>query len=288
MNATERRQRFRAILDTNICVHPASVYDPISARIAGELGFEMLMFAGSIASMAILGAPDLTVITLTEFADQIRRICRVGGPPLLADADHGYGNALNVMRTVEETEHAGLAALTIEDTLLPVAFGSGGKAQMISIGEGVGKMRAALAARQDPSLVIAGRTSAITISGIDEAIARAKAYEAAGVDAMFISGVQSRDHIEALSSAIRIPIILGGAPTTLIDLDYFATKRIRVCLQGHQPFSAAIQAVHDTMKALRGGTQADKLPNIAPTATVKRVTKEADYANWTKDFLGGA
>ena len=119
MNWTERRRRFRAILAGDKCYHPASVYDPLSARIAEDLGFEVGMFAGSTASLTVLGAPDLIVLTLTEFAQQALRINRACNVPLLVDADHGYGNALNVMRTVQELETAGVAALTVEDTVLP-------------------------------------------------------------------------------------------------------------------------------------------------------------------------
>src|SRR5436190_17141136 len=151
MHWTDRRKRFRAVLNGNVCVHPGSVYDPISARIAEDLGFELGMFAGSTASLTVLGAPDLIVLTLSEFAQQAYRIGRAGGLPLLVDADHGYGNALNVKRTVEELESAGVAALTIEDTALPRPFGSDA-VQLIPIAEGVGKLRAALAGRQDPGL----------------------------------------------------------------------------------------------------------------------------------------
>ena len=101
------------------------------------------------------------VLTLGEFAEQAYRICRAGNLPLLVDADHGYGNALNAKRTVEELETAGVAALTIEDTLLPAPFGALGKTRLVPLEEGVGKMRAALAGRQDPSLVVVGRTSAV-------------------------------------------------------------------------------------------------------------------------------
>src|SRR6266404_5233103 len=96
---------------------------------------------GSTASLTVLGAPDLIVLTLSEFAGQAYRINRAGGLPLLVDADHGYGNALNVKRTVEELETAGVAALSIEDTVLPTPFGAVGKTSLISLEEGVGKMR---------------------------------------------------------------------------------------------------------------------------------------------------
>jgi oxaloacetate decarboxylase len=192
MNWTERRERFRAILSGNRCVHPGSVYDAISARIAEDLGFEVGMFAGSIGSMSVLGAPDLIVLTLTEFAGQAYRICRAGNLALLVDSDHGYGNALNVKRTVEELETAGVAALTIEDTVLPRPYGASGKPSLIPLEEGTGKMRAALAGRQDRNLVVAGRTGALAISGVDETIKRAKAYEAAGVDAVSLGGKDAR------------------------------------------------------------------------------------------------
>src|SRR5204862_8020538 len=143
MHWTPRREKMRALLAGTRCVHPGSVFDAISARIAEDLGFEIGMFAGSVASLAVLGAPDLIVLTLTEFAEQAYRINRAGNLPLLVDADHGYGNALNAKRTVEELETAGVSALTIEDTVLPRTFGEA-KQALTSIEEGVGKMKAAL------------------------------------------------------------------------------------------------------------------------------------------------
>jgi len=282
---SERRERFRAILAGAKCVHPGSVFDPISARIAEELGFEVGMFAGSIASFTVLGAPDLIVLTLTEFADQAHRICRAGNLPLLCDADHGYGNALNVMRTVEELETAGIAALSIEDTALPQPFGSKGKAQLLSIEEGVGKMRAAVAARQDSGLVIAGRTSAASITSVADAIARAKAYEAAGVDAIFLVGVKTRADLDAIAGGIGLPLILGGGGIVQKDIAYLSERNVRVCLQGHQPFMAAVQAVHDTLKALRDGTPPDRLERVADDEMMKRLTRNGDYARWSKDWL---
>src|SRR3977135_4590812 len=119
MDWSERRTRFRALLAGNRCVHPGSVYGAISARIAEDLGFEVGIFSGSIGSMAVLGAPDLVVMTLTEFAAQANRVCRAGNLAVLVDADHGYGNALNVRRTGQELETAGAAGLPIKDTRVP-------------------------------------------------------------------------------------------------------------------------------------------------------------------------
>ena len=285
MHWSERRRRFRAILAGDRCVHPGSVFDPISARIAEDLGFEVGMFAGSVASMTVLGAPDLIVLTLTEFAGQANRICRAGNLALLVDADHGYGNALNVKRTVEELETAGVAALSIEDTDLPQPFGMLGKTRLIPVDEGVGKMRAALAGRQDPDLVIAGRTSAVAIDGVDAAIERAQAYQAAGVDALFFVGVEERAQLEALGAAVELPIILGGAGGALMDLDYLGAHGVRVCLQGHQPFMAAVAAVYDTLKALRDGTPPAEIATVAPPEMIQAVTREADHRHWLKTFL---
>src|ERR1700737_2866232 len=157
----KRRDVLRLILTGSTCIRPGSVYDAISIRIAEDLGFEVGMFGGSVASLAVLGDPDVTLIALTELAEQMRRMSRAASLPVLVDADHGYGNALNVRRTVQELETAGAAGLTIEDTLLPQAFGQTGT-QLISLEEGVGKMKAALDARDDPTLVIMGRPGAVS------------------------------------------------------------------------------------------------------------------------------
>lgn len=285
MRWNERRERFRAVLSGDRCVHPGSVFDPISARIAEDLGFEVGMFAGSVASLTVLGAPDLIVLTLSEFADQAHRICRAGNLPLLVDADHGYGNALNVMRTVEELENAGVSALSIEDTRLPTSHAKDGASGLLTIEEGAGKMRAAVEARRDPGLVIAGRTSATSMSTIEDAIERGKAYEAEGVDALFFIGVKSREDLDKLVDATSLPIILGGPAKELVDLDYLSGRNVRVCLQGHQPFAAAVQAVHDTLKALREGTKPSDLTGVASSDLMNQVTKRTDYDRWREDFL---
>jgi len=285
MDLTGRRERYRGVLAGDKCVHPGSVFDPISARIAEDLGFEVGMFAGSIASGTVLGAPDLVVLTLTEFAQQIHRICRAGNLSLMVDADHGYGNALNVMRTVEELETAGVSALTIEDTVLPRTFG-GEQDQLLSLEEGVGKMKAALAARQDPALVVIGRSSALRISGLEDTVRRVKAYEQAGVDAIFVVGATTRQEVETLNGALSVPLILGGASDELSDKEYLGAHGVRIALQGHQPFQAAVKAVHDTLKALRDGVSpADLSPQLATAEQMDRYTRRSNYDRWIKDFL---
>ena len=280
-----RREKLRSILSGPACIHPGSVYDAISIRIADDLGFPLGMFGGSVASLAVLGDPDITVITLTELAEQMRRMSRASALPVLVDADHGYGNALNVRRTVQELETAGAAGLTIEDTLLPAAFGEA-KTQLISLEEGVGKMKAALSGRSDPSLVIMGRTGAAAITSLEDAIRRARAYEATGVDALFFTGIKSRAELEAVASATHLPIVLGGAPEELNAPDYLVSQRVRIALQGHAPIAAATQAVHDTLKALREGTPPKALKGLASAELTSRVMREAETKARSADVLG--
>lgn len=280
-----RRERYRALLGASECLHPASVYDPMSLRIAESLGYELGMFAGSVASLTILGAPDDILITLTEFAGQAHRINRAGELPVMVDADHGYGNALNVMRTVEELETAGISGMSIEDTLLPEPYG-GGDTRLIPLDEGVGKMKAAVAARHDNSLVIAARTSATSVTGLDDAVKRVKAYSQTGVDAIFCATVKTREEVAALKAATHLPLILGSIPKALADRDYLGKAGVRIALQGHQSFQAAVQGVHATLKALREGTEPAKLTGLAAPELMAKVTRADDYERWTKDFLG--
>ena len=281
MDLTKRRERYREILAGDECVHPASVFDPISARIAEDLGFDVGMFAGSIGAATVIGAPDLITLTLTEFAQQAYRICRAGSISLMVDADHGYGNALNVRRTVEELESAGVAALTIEDTLLPLPFG--GEGGLISLEEGVGKMRAALSGRQDANLVVAGRTSALRLAGVDETVRRVRAYEQAGVDAIFLTGAQTLDELRAVRAVTDLPLLLGGTTPELSDRAVLAENGVRVALQGHLPFQAAVKAVYDTLRALREG--ADPASATSPEL-MARATRQADHDGWIEEFLG--
>ena len=281
----KRREALRSILSGSSCIRPGSVYDATSIRIAEDLGFELGMFGGSVASLAVLGDPDIALITLTELAEQMRRMSRAADLPVLVDADHGYGNALNVRRTVQELEAAGAAGLTIEDTLLPQAYGVT-KTQLISLEEGVGKIKAALDGRGDPTLVIMGRTGAASVTSIEDAIARARAYEAAGVDALFFTGVKTLAELHAIAAATTLPIVLGGAPEEMSDPGTLAGQRVRIALQGHAPFAAATQAVYETLKALREGQPPKTLKGLASSDLTGRVMREADVKARSAEFLG--
>ena len=287
MNIQEKRLRYRRVLAGGECIHPASVYDPMSARMADSLGFPVGMLAGSVASAVVLGAPDIVVLTLTEFADLIHRITRASDLSLMVDADHGYGNAMSAMRTVEELESAGVAALTIEDTLLPEPFRKQPGQELLSVEEGIGKLKAALAARKDPSMAIIGRTSAVTLSGLDEAVKRAKAYSQIGVDGLFLAGVSNLQQLQALHQATSLPLLLGGTPASLKDRNMLAANGVRIALVGHQPFWASVKAAYDALKhQADGGAQEAFQDRVASTELVNLATKNQDYARWRKEFLG--
>ena len=285
MLLTERRRRYRRVLEGAVCVHPASVFDAMSARMAASLGFEVIMFSGSIGSGTVLGAPDLSVLTLTEFADQIRRITRGSDVPLMVDADHGYGNALNVMRTVEELEAAGVSALMVEDTVLPPPFGGRGEG-LIPVDEMLGKLRAAVAARQDLALVIIGRTAALRHGGVKEAEQRVKAYQDTGIDGIFLAGATTREQVEAMHRATGLPLLLGGAPPALADREFLAKHGVRVALQGHHAFYAAAKAVYDTLKYLRdGGAPSGLKDRVASEELLRIALKQDEYKRRQDDFL---
>jgi len=285
MGAHEQRERLREILAGDEFVSPASVYDPLTARAAEALGYEMMMFAGSTASLTVLGAPDLVVLTLTEFAEQCRRITRVSSLPLMVDADHGYGNALNVMRCVQEMESAGVSAMSIEDTVLPRAFGSSGET-FTSVEEGVGKMKAAIAARSDPSFVIYGRTSAIRAEGIDGVLKRAKAYEDVGVDGLFFVGIRTKAELEALRAQSSLPFITGSTGPEIADRAYLASQGARVGGWDHAPLQAAARAAYDSLRGHRESTAPGKVsPVLEASEFVGKLTAQGEYEAATKEFL---
>jgi oxaloacetate decarboxylase len=287
MNLTEQRKKFRSLIGGSKALSPASVFDPMSALIAQSVGYEIGLLAGSGVSATTLAAPDLCVHTITEYADQVRRIKRVSDICLFVDADGGYGNALNVMRCVQELEHAGVSGLSIEDTLLPRAFGQAdGDNRMISIEEGVGKLRAALAARSDPSLVIAARTSALTFGGIDSAIARAKAYAATGVDMFFIAGrVDNLEHVRAVQAACKLPMIIGSQRGSLTPAQLEACGA-RILNPSHQIISAVAKTMRDTYAHQRQhGAPADLTGKVLTAQEMEALLQGANYNQRLREFM---
>lgn len=276
------RRSFRVLLASGNCFQTASVFDPMSARIAADLGFEVGILGGSVASLQVLAAPDFALITLTEFVEQAARIGRVAQLPVIADADHGYGNALNVMRTVQELERAVVAALTIEDTLLPAQFGCR-STDLISTNEGVGKIRAALEARVDPELSIIARTNASALS-VQEVAHRMLAYEQAGADGICIVGIQDVAHLEQVAEYISIPLMLVtyGNPK-LNDNERLAKLGVRIIVAGHSAYFASIKATYDCLREQRQLSRSTS--NLSATELAYTYTLPETYLNWARDFM---
>ena len=279
---TALRRNFRELLATPTCVETASVFDPMSARIAADLGFEVGILGGSVASLQVLAAPDFALITLSEFVEQATRIGRVAQLPFIADADHGYGNALNVMRTVEELERAGVAALTIEDTLLPAQFGRK-STDLISIEEGIGKVRAALEARVDPELSIIARTNAGVLP-TEAVIERTLAYQKAGADGICMVGVSDFDHLEKIAENLTVPLMLVtyGNPK-LNDAQRLASLGVRIVVAGHGAYFAAIKATYDSLCAQRQLTHSTA--NLSATELTHTYTLPESYVAWAEEFM---
>lgn len=276
----ELRVAFRTLLTSESCYHTASVFDPMSARIAADLGFEVGILGGSVASLQVLAAPDFALITLSEFVEQAVRIGRVSRLPVIADADHGYGNALNVMRTVVELERAGIAALTIEDTLLPAQFGHK-STDLISVEEAVGKIRAAIEARTDTAMSIIARTNAGVLS-VDEVIQRTRAYQAAGADGICMVGVEDFEHLEAIARHLSVPLMLVtyGNPK-LRDNARLAKLGVRIVVNGHAAYFAAIKATYDCLREQREVDASD----LSASELSKKYTHPDEYRIWAREYM---
>ncbi|WP_374324112.1 isocitrate lyase/PEP mutase family protein [Aquipseudomonas alcaligenes] len=274
------RAQFRALLASSACYHTASVFDPMSARIAADVGFEVGILGGSVASLQVLAAPDFALITLSEFVEQATRIGRVARLPVIADADHGYGNALNVMRTVVELERAGVAALTLEDTLLPAQFGRK-STDLIGVDEGVGKIRAALEARVDPDLAIIARTNAGVLE-VGEVIRRTQAYQEAGADGICMVGVRDFEHLEVIAQNLSVPLMLVsyGNPS-LRDDARLASLGVRIVVDGHAAYFAAIKATYDCLREQRGIAASD----LSATELTHKYTQPEDYIVWAREYM---
>jgi carboxyvinyl-carboxyphosphonate phosphorylmutase len=284
MTPSEKRQRLRAILNGSETTSPATVFDALSARVAQAAGYTCGILSGSVSAATVLGAPDMALQTLTEFAQQVRTVTRACDLSVFVDADQGYGNALNVMRTVEELEHAGLAGLAIEDLVMPARFGSQGKDELIAIAEMRGKIRAALAARRDPSLVIVARTAALRVDALDQVVARVREYASFGADAIFLSGLKTLEQLDAVRAVVKLPIIAGG--NSGIRRADFAARGVRFHLQGHAVLAAVAKAMHETFMHLRAGDGPAGLePMLATPDTMAGLLKVADYQRWSETYL---
>ncbi|HVL85889.1 MAG TPA: oxaloacetate decarboxylase [Pseudonocardia sp.] len=188
-------------------------YDALSARLVEQAGFGAVYMTGFGTTASLIGRPDVGLLTGTEMVDNARRIASAVDVPVIADADTGYGNAINVVRTVQAYEQAGVAGIHLEDQVMPKKCGHMSGKTVIAADEMVGKIRAAAAARRDPDFVLIARTDAAAVHGLDDAIARARAYAAAGADVLFVEAPTSEDDVATVARELHgvAPLVFNWA-----------------------------------------------------------------------------
>ena len=200
-----KNQRLRQMIGSGEFLIAPGVFDCLTARLAELAGVKALYMTGSGVSISRLGAPDIAILSFAEIVDQAKRIADVTELPLIADADTGYGGPLNVIRTVREFERAGVSAIQIEDQDWPKRCGHELGRTVVSVQEMVGRIKAAVDTRTDPDFLVVARTDARTTNGLQDAIDRAKAYEQAGADVIFVESPESIQEMRAVNEAIGVP-----------------------------------------------------------------------------------
>jgi 2-methylisocitrate lyase-like PEP mutase family enzyme len=250
--------KFRQLLASDRIAWTAAAYDGLTAKLVAEAGFDAVVAAGFQIS-ASMGLPDAELYTMTENLAATRNIVRASGIPVMADIDTGYGNAINVMRTVREFEQAGVASVQIEDQVAPKTCPAMGEGEMISLEEGVGKIKAAVAARSDPDLVISARTDA---TSVEEACVRLKAYAAAGADMVFVVNkcVKKFEDLQRIREAAGVPIKLHlmGWVEKLSDAQI---RQVSNCVGWAWPTLMTVtESLRCNLSALRESRSAENLP----------------------------
>jgi methylisocitrate lyase len=265
------------------------VFSPLIARMAERLGYRALYLSGAALS-ASLGLPDVGLTTLTEFADEVRRMTAASSLPLLCDADTGFGEALNVERTVKCFEAAGAAGLHLEDQAMPKRCGHLSGKQLIEAEAMAAKVRAACAARRDPDFVIVARTDARGVTGFDDAVRRARLYLAAGADAIFPEALESADEFAAFAREVKAPLLanmteFGRGP--LLDLADLAAMGYRMVIYPVTALRAALKAVQQTLAdILARGCQRDRLPQMLTRGELYELLDYAGYDARDRAYFG--
>lgn len=246
------RQLRQRLSEPDMVVAPGA-YDGIGARFIEQAGFPAVYMTGAGTSAA-LGYPDFGLLTLTEMAQNAGVLARAAGVPVIADADTGYGNELNITRTIREYEIRDVAALHVEDQVAPKRCGHLDGKEVVSREEFAAKIRAAVAARQDPDFVIIARTDARAVVGFEEALARANLALEAGADMAFVEAVQTLDEMAAVPRRVAGPCLLNivrGGKTPDVDLPGAQAMGYRLAILPSLLIGAAMQAYDEALIALR-------------------------------------
>jgi len=259
--------RLRELLNSGQTIVAPGAFDPLAARLVEEAGFAAVYMTGFGTSAALLGRPDVGLLTMTEMADSAGRIAACVDTPLIADADTGYGNPLNVIRTVGAYEAAGVAGLHIEDQVAPKKCGHMEGKLIIGADEMAQKVKAAVDARTDPDFVIIARTDARAVEGLDRALDRARRYRDAGADVLFIEALVSEAEIEAAAAAFPdVPLLFNwaeGGKTPPVSLDRLTELGYRIVIFPIGTLLAATAAMRRILKEIAtAGTPASLLGEL--------------------------
>ena len=258
------RARLRELLAGPAPVVAPGSYDALSARLVEQAGFPVVYMSGFASTASLIGRPDVGLLGGAEMIDNARRIVAAVDVPVIADADTGYGNAINVVRTVREYEQAGVAGIHLEDQVMPKKCGHMSGKAVIGADEMAGKIRAAVAARRDPDLVLIARTDAAAVEGLDAAIARARTYAHAGADVLFVEAPTSEDDIARVATELRgvAPLVFNwaeGGRTPPLSLDRIAELGFSLVLFPIGTLLAATAGIRALLATLR----ADGTPQAA-------------------------
>lgn len=278
------RTRMRELLETQQCMTCASVFDPLSSRMSESIGFKVGILGGSIASLMSLGVPDINLLTINELASQAKRVCSASDLPIIVDGDNGYGNSLNVMRTIEELEYAGAAMVTIEDTILPRPYNLP-PLSLTSVDEATAKLKAALKARKDASFAIFARTHALSSQSMDELLNRVKAYNSVGVDGICIFGLSEQDKLSLITQVNDLPLMLiSYGDVELGNKEQLAKQNVRIRLNGHHAYEESIKAVYKSLLQLHMGDDYVDSKESAQDI-IKTYSQSNKYQDMTTQFI---
>lgn len=279
------RQLFREVISRPNCTLAANIFDPLSARIAHMLGYEIIVLSGSVGKAANLGVPDGVMSNMSDVVDHCRRITRITDSPLMVDAEDGFGNAVNVVRTVREMEAAGVAAIEIEDNFVPRRFNVADPG-LVSTGEQVGKLEAAVAARTDPTTVIVARSAALGLCPLDEALERIRAYSQTGAEAVMLTGVSSREQIEAAHQATALPLCVLNPPADARNDQDFLDANMRILMLGNPTYAVAVKAIYDSLSHQKeGGALEDLADSQAAPELLRQVNRTDEFIALQEQYL---
>ena len=241
------RARLRELLAAPAPLMAPGAYDALSARLVEQAGFDVVYMTGFGTTASLIGRPDVGLLTGAEMVDNARRIVAAVDVPVIADADTGYGNAINVVRTVQLYEQAGVAGIQLEDQVMPKKCGHMSGKALIGVDEMLGKLRAAVAARTDPDLVIIARTDAVAVQGLDEAITRARSFAEAGADVLFVEAPTSEEDIATVADELS-----GVAPLVFNWAEGGRTPPLSLERIGELGFSLVIYPIGTLLAATAG------------------------------------